>query len=78
MATTAVIPTSDNDTELKVLGKIIDIVAIGPLLDPSAYYLHDTEEETIPGWREPCRHGFSHESYPIGESVQEAVWRSFC
>ena len=69
---------SDDDTELKVVGKIIDMVAIGPLLDPSAYYLHSTEEETLPGCRESCRHSFSLGSYPTGEKVQEAVWRSFC
>lgn len=53
-------------------------MAIGPLLDSSAYYLHGTEEETIPGRRESCRHAFSLESYPTGERIQEAVWRSFC
>jgi Heterokaryon incompatibility protein (HET) len=74
----AIYAFSDNDTELKVVGKFIDTVAIGPLLDSSAYYLHGTEEEAIPGWRESCRHGFSLESYPTGERVQEAVWRSLC
>lgn len=74
----AIYIVSDNDKELKVRGKIIDMVAIGPLLDSSAYYLHGTEEETIPGWRESCHHAFSLDSYPTGESVKEAVWRSFC
>ena len=69
---------SSDDKELRVKGKKIDSLAKVPLCDLSLYAKNVAFKENIPGWQESCRLESSLYTYPTGEPVREALWRTLC
>jgi hypothetical protein len=69
---------SSDNKELRVKGKRIDTLTKVPLCDLSLYTTNIAFKENIPGWQESCRLESSLYTYPTGETVREALWRTLC
>ena len=74
----AIFTISPDSRELRVKGKIFDMVEELQLADLGAYSYFSSFEKIIEGHRRSCDTGFSLTKYPTGESVEEALWRSLC
>jgi hypothetical protein len=73
----AIFKISSDDQELQLQGKEFDRVKNFPLPDQKGFR-SVTREEKIRGWRNSCDVGFSLKTYPTGEPVKEALWRTLC
>jgi hypothetical protein len=74
----AIFTISSDSRELRVKGKIFDVIEKLQLADPGANARVSSLRERIEGYRMSCDTGFSLMTYPTGESVEEALWRSLC
>ncbi|PMD43910.1 HET-domain-containing protein [Hyaloscypha variabilis F] len=74
----AIFTISPNSQYLRVKGKVFDQVTELPLAELGAYTWEAGFNEIIEGYRVSCKVGFSLTSYPTGEPVEEALWRSLC
>jgi hypothetical protein len=74
----AVFTISSDSRELRVKGKVFDVIEKLQLADPGAYARGSSFPKTNDGYRISCATGFSLTTYPTGESVEEALWRSLC
>ncbi|KAE9363163.1 hypothetical protein N431DRAFT_550864 [Stipitochalara longipes BDJ] len=74
----AIFAFSLGDRELQVKGKRFDGIGKIHFADLTAYGLRGSLEDRIPGFLRSCEAGFTLTTYPTGESVEEALWRTFC
>jgi hypothetical protein len=74
----AIFTISLNNQELHVKGQEFDHVKNLPLGDLAAYRNAKSWGQIIESWRISCSIGLSLTTYPTGESIEEALWRTFC
>jgi len=62
-----------------VKGKVFDHIQRLSLANPGAYaYILKRLDDRIPGWCVSCDMGTSLSTYPTGDLVEEALWRTLC
>jgi hypothetical protein len=67
----------NNDKELRIKGLIFDSIKIFDLADDmEAYEYYCIPSSRTPGWKKSCAVENLISSYPTGEPVREALWRS--
>jgi len=74
----AIFAFSCGGQELRVKGKDFDQVKTIPLADLEAYQYSVSTKPRFEGWQMSCNVGFSLSTYPTGEPVEEALWRTLC
>jgi hypothetical protein len=69
---------SQDDLDLQVKGKIFDEIEEVQFADSTAYALRGSLEDRIPGFLKSYEVASALMTYPTGESVEEALWRTLC
>ncbi|TVY80845.1 Heterokaryon incompatibility protein 6 OR allele [Lachnellula suecica] len=69
---------SGGNKELRVKGKIFDLIDKISLAAPRAYEMQCIMQDRIPGWQKSCEVGLSLDTLSTRTDSREVLWRTLC